>query len=1225
MALDSLIHKEYQLPPRLPVVFSGYEKDPAGLRHVHPNITGVRENLDLEKNIKLGFRLWPDAHEAIVLSDSSPDSLALEKRVRENLLKYEGIQLTFLDNREHTVSELFAVLRGKERHAFLIFPPWRELAKSDYQTRSAMATDLSANLQIPYLVLTDELLGRGAAGGYLVPIRDLAHKTTAMASQVLKQGSTREIPIAFQEARPYFDYVALKKAGVETSRIPRDSVIINRPAGVWERNQRYFIGMGGICVALLAAIGIYTIAVRRTLKRSQSLYASLPGRIGVLDEEERVLYLNTEDGCRDELKNVKFFRDIPNINYQQLSEAIKSVFETGQSIAVEYEYKSVKRIMSASLLDKKLFGEKTVVWFSQDNTKLSNVIQNEKAVKESLSNVMLENSFGKAFARIASSLSSLLACDRVMLAKCDNEGMLRFYDEWHLPDMVSLKETNLKNHYAAWDFYVDKLRAGKLMKFDDFSGSGIAQKFNLNEQGYQSPRSLIVTPILIDGCLWGALFVSFRKEKRSFSPSDEQLMYSMSDIIALARIRETQQSEIKRSNFEKQIILDHVKIPIWLHDGNGELLQANNEVARIAGVPAGSLNTENNREIFGRDFPEGMERPIPAVIRTHKPSQLALCFAGRDYISRSLPVFDEQQNLIYIVKSAIDVTELNAMIRMQEVVSFCLETFFAETDLNRAMDIVIKAICKYMDASSCFVMNFDIDKSVAHNVAEYVRPGCKPVFGHVKNRHFNQDKPWFKASVNHELISWENTKTQESIDFFGDWDEIHEKTSSIHVMGIFLEGKFWGNIGITFDDRSHAISDDEKRFICTAGRIVSLFLQRKKAQTEIISALTKAQDAAKAKSFFLASVSHEIRTPLNAVIGFSELLSDENLPQSERKEYLANIIYSGNALLQLINDVLDLSKLEADQMPIIREFTDFMNLCEENMLIFSQMAKAKNIQLKAELPELPALSIDKLRVRQIMFNLLGNAVKFTPQGSVTLWAKFTPDNHRTGTLAFGVTDTGIGIAESDMAKLLEPFVQLSKLRGTCAANNGTGLGLSICKRLIEKMNGKLSIESVVDKGSTFSVSLREVEYRAKNRAPEIGTGPEAVNPKNHNAVSVLLVDDVKINLNVMGAVLRKIGVEDIEYATSGTAAIALLKKRVFQVVMTDMWMPNMNGAELAGAIHALPQYRDLPVIAVTADVEAEGNFHMDNFAGVIFKPVSTAKCSEMLGKIISDHNISERV
>ncbi|MDD3155722.1 MAG: ATP-binding protein, partial [Victivallaceae bacterium] len=827
---------------------------------------------------------------------------------------------------------------------------------------------------------------------------------------------------------------------------------------------------------------------------------------------------------------------------------------------------------------------------------------------------MLEPSFSGAFERIAFTLNSKLGCDRVLLAKCNEDGKLRLHCEWHAKGMVALRSTVLPRHYEVWDLYCETLRANKLVKFDDFSNSGLSDGYHLSGHGYVVPASLIVAPIFIDDQFWGALFVSFSRAKRAFSFSDEQLMRSMSDIIALTQVRENQQSEIKRFNLEKQIILDHVNIPIWLHDGNGELLQANTEVAKIAGVPVDELDTKANWEIFCKDFPAEAERPIVSVIKTHKPVQLAVPFEGRDYMVQAHPVFDENQKLIYIVKSAIDVTELNELVQAQQVVSFCLETFFAEADIPKALSHVIKAIGDHMNASCCFVMNFDTEKSVANTIAEYVRAGGSSFFGKVKNRRFNQEEPWFHSFTNHELISMPDTQTPEAAQFCGGWYDIIHKMKSIHVSGIYLDGEFWGDIGITFDDRNYVLSEDEKKFILTAGRMVGLFLQRMKTQEQIISALNQARAAAKAKSFFIASVSHEIRTPLNAVIGFAELLRAGGVDKEDQKDYLDNIAYSGNALLQLVNDVLDLSKLEADQMQIVNEPAVFEELVRNVVHVFAHSAAEKELQLKIDIGELPVLEIDKLRIRQILFNLIGNAVKFTSHGMVSIKANFIPESATEGTLTFEVTDTGIGIAKEDQAKLMEPFVQLTQMRGTNAANNGTGLGLSICKRLAERMNGQLKLESISGKGSVFRVILPRVTYLRSSQSAQETAPSQLSEATNAAKISVLLVDDVEMNLKVMSAMCKKAGLVDIHCASSGKAALDCLKKCMVDLVLTDMWMPEMNGAELACEIHRIPSCAQIPVIAVTADVEAQENFPQENFAGILFKPITLKKLQDAIAQ-----------
>ena len=277
--------------------------------------------------------------------------------------------------------------------------------------------------------------------------------------------------------------------------------------------------------------------------------------------------------------------------------------------------------------------------------------------------------------------------------------------------------------------------------------------------------------------------------------------------------------------------------------------------------------------------------------------------------------------------------------------------------------------------------------------------------------------------------------------------------------------------------------------------------------------------------------------------------------------------------------------------------------------------------LVADVPEdLPELDVDNIRIRQILINLFGNAVKFTKSGTITLHVSFAPDPGPadTGTLRFAVSDTGIGISEEDQKKLMEPFVQLSGLRGTNAVNNGTGLGLSISKRLAVCMNGELDCTSKVGEGSTFAVTLNAVRYRAKT-APAV---PEAPKPlpiaRDVKALRILVVDDVPMNLHVAKALFNKIGFKNVSTAGSGKDALELLGKQPVDLILSDLWMPEMDGAELSAEVKKNPEWAHIPVIAQTADVETGGNFDMSHFDAVILKPLTKEKLARMVKRIFED-------
>ena len=229
----------------------------------------------------------------------------------------------------------------------------------------------------------------------------------------------------------------------------------------------------------------------------------------------------------------------------------------------------------------------------------------------------------------------------------------------------------------------------------------------------------------------------------------------------------------------------------------------------------------------------------------------------------------------------------------------------------------------------------------------------------------------------------------------------------------------------------------------------------------------KSIKAEKAKSYFFSTVSHDIRTPLNSIIGFSEILQLGIDDPEEQKKALDAIITSGHTLLELINDVLDLSKLESGRMELHPVPTDIADLVGKVTASFEAAACRSSVRLYTEVEKMPFLKLDPQRIRQILFNLIGNAVKFTSKGSITIRAAYADD----GAFTLSVADTGRGISEENIGKLMSPYVQLQEHDST----NGTGLGLAICKQLSMQMKGTLSIESTLGKGSTFTLRIPNVQ------------------------------------------------------------------------------------------------------------------------------------------------------
>ena len=327
------------------------------------------------------------------------------------------------------------------------------------------------------------------------------------------------------------------------------------------------------------------------------------------------------------------------------------------------------------------------------------------------------------------------------------------------------------------------------------------------------------------------------------------------------------------------------------------------------------------------------------------------------------------------------------------------------------------------------------------------------------------------------------------------------------------------------------------------------------AQSKAESATKIAEDAVKSKQQFLSNMSHEIRTPMNAIIGFTKVLLKTDL-DPKQKEYLTAIKMSGDALTVLINDILDLAKVDAGKM--IFEQTPFKMAASISAMIhlFETKIQEKNLKLIKEydsnIPEV--LVGDPVRLHQIILNLVSNAVKFTSKGKITVSVRLVNEDEEKVIIEFSVTDTGIGIAENKIDHIFENFQQASS--ETSRLYGGTGLGLAIAKQLVESQGGTITVKSKLDKGSTFSFIL---PFQKTNAEVELETEIKELDIKIEN-IKVLVVEDIQLNQLLMKTLLDDFGFER-DIADNGKIAIEKLKKKSYDIILMDLQMPEMNGFE----------------------------------------------------------------
>ncbi|WP_310556926.1 ATP-binding protein [Flavobacterium sp.] len=370
--------------------------------------------------------------------------------------------------------------------------------------------------------------------------------------------------------------------------------------------------------------------------------------------------------------------------------------------------------------------------------------------------------------------------------------------------------------------------------------------------------------------------------------------------------------------------------------------------------------------------------------------------------------------------------------------------------------------------------------------------------------------------------------------------------------------------------------DTEEGFlVCASIRDVS---NQKRIENELNEAIKKAENAVKSKQQFLSNMSHEIRTPMNAIIGFTKVILKTELTPKQ-KEYLSAIKMSGDTLIVLINDILDLAKVDAGKMVFEKEPFKLSLSISTMLHLFETKMQEKNLELivkyDTNIPEV--LVGDATRLHQIILNLVSNAVKFTAEGKITFSVRKLTEDAENITIEFSVADTGIGIEAKKIDNIFENFQQAHSQ--TSRIFGGTGLGLAIVKQLVEKQGGSIRVESQVDKGSTFSFVLC---FKKANGATVLDHEIIELVDNPTQDIKVLVVEDVELNQLLMRTLLDDFGFES-DIAGNGKMAVEKLEKNSYDIILMDLQMPIMNGFQTTDYIRNTMKLQ-IPIIALTADV-----------------------------------------
>lgn len=560
----------------------------------------------------------------------------------------------------------------------------------------------------------------------------------------------------------------------------------------------------------------------------------------------------------------------------------------------------------------------------------------------------------------------------------------------------------------------------------------------------------------------------------------------------------------------------------------------------------------------------------------------------------------------------------------QLIVEFSSKLVQSKPDeITENINQTLQKLGEYAQVDRVYIFEYNEAKDTVSNTYEWCSEGTSPEIENLQDVPFEFVPRWKvkfsrKEHVYIPLVS--------EID-----NQYHVEKAILEPQGIlsllaipmFNGVKLVGFIGFDSVKSIREWSGEHIDLLRLAGEIIAGTIARTKFEKEIIERRREAEQASKSKSEFLASMSHEIRTPMNAILGFSEILYN-SATDIKSKSYLEGVLNSGKTLLHLINDILDLSKIEAGRMEIIEEPTELENLIHEVGRIFSVKISEKqlafSINIEKDFPRI--IQIDNVRLRQILFNLLGNAVKFTPKGSVSIDVKYQQAADQPGNIDFDieVSDTGIGIPETYQQSIFEAFVQVES--NNARKYGGTGLGLAITNRLVRMMNGTLKLKSEYGKGSTFTASFKNIKITTiqpdRKRRFEWTEKEISFEP-----ATILVIDDVDYNRELAKTFLLQLNLHVLE-ARCANDGITIASVHQPDLILLDLRMPKMDGFEAVKLLKSNPKTKKIPCIAFTAStMKQEEKNILEMFDDYLLKPLTRNEMVDCLMKFLP-HQIPDK-
>ena len=1014
----------------------------------------------------------------------------------------------------------------------------------------------------------------------------------------------------------------------------------NRRAGATTRqNYLWFSQFAALAIFVILFL-LMRVWAEHIFSRRMAFISTLMNNIPLLiflKDRKTKRYLETNQTLRDHLRSYGLDDPTGKTDYDLLPAEVAQKLEHDEeealskdSPSVYYEQMSgpdgtgrMRYFRTTRLGIRNMEGRECLLSMAQDMTEERERQLNSEAIEEALISLQQEPMLSTP-GKLLEVIRARLDADYCYVANYKEDGGVISVD----PDSFvirgggSLPRRISSNSRLIGDL-IDRIRLLGIGSFDEEESIRIRELFKIQQTASDVPHAVnhISVRLNVQGVFWGILSVAFIT-KRSLTDIEKKYLQKNARLlesaierkniyVALAKAKNDALSEEDISSS----ILNLMPLPCVVKDPANEYryVRCNKayaalhhmEPSEMVGKRGEDFYADKSLEIIRRTDAEAMEKR--ELIHFEETCLWGDC-NRRVFLYWILPItLKDGRTLLFCV--AQDVTEIKQKINTEHFRNEITAFLLGHSEPEELLDFVAKRLIETL--------------------------GCQHVLLH---RHDGTRQDWFpddehtycNKCVDCPLKTADPSLFCHNGNVVLNDDNISDfplpencPTRILIARRIFFEGDEWGKIATLFTGDAFESLGFCEELLEQVANVISVCIERKarnmviKRQNEEVVhinrqlqlARDRAVAAEKAKSYFFSCISHDVRTPLNAIIGYAELMKKGISDATERDGACDAITTSGRALLQLIGSMVDLAKLETDTLVIEPVLTDLNPQAAKILHSFDISVAGKPVRLRGEWSDdLPYVEVDPKRMWQILFHLLDNAVKFTEKGEIALKIAFErEENTGRGVLMITVSDTGSGMDEETKSRLMQPFTSAPGESGVQQV--GVGLGISICRHLIDRMNGTVTLQSEPGRGTVFDIRIPGVRFSERtNSFPRPGSNIN-FHGKAREELHVLIVDDVPLNISILRAMLRKNGISDIVTSVNGKEALDIIRSSVkpFDLVLTDLWMPEMDGRVLLQELRADPRFQSLNVIAITADVDAKEECMNLGFSDVIFKPVTIGK------------------